>query len=352
MRVLIISTLFFPSIGGSQTNAEILAEELVKLNCEVRLITSTPGSNFDRNGVLFSFKVIRRPSVVQILRHILWCDVCLQNGVMLKSAWLILLARKPLVIRHQTWFRSIDQPLTFKTFLKKKVIEASTSIAISQQIANHLPLKSEVIYNPYRDNLFQLIPGSLRDKDLVYLGRLVKSKGVHLLIEAVYRLKTNHGLMPKLTVIGHGPELANLRQQVLNYGLDSQVNFVGQKTGESLVEMLNQHQIMVIPSLWNEPFGVVALEGIACGCAIIGSAGGGLKEAIGPCGKTFPNGDVDALTKIIADFIENPKQLDQYRAAAPDFLAFHRQAIIAKKYLTVLKSAASKNLISKGHLEK
>ncbi len=41
--------------------------------------------------------------------------------------------------------------------------------------------------------------------------------------------------------------------------------------------------------------GIVALEGIACGCVVIGSQGGGLKDAIGNCGLTYPNGDVAAL---------------------------------------------------------
>jgi glycosyltransferase involved in cell wall biosynthesis len=46
------------------------------------------------------------------------------------------------------------------------------------------------------------------------------------------------------------------------------VDFVGTKTDHELVKLLNTHQIMVVPSLWNEPFGLVALEGVACGCVL------------------------------------------------------------------------------------
>ena len=43
--------------------------------------------------------------------------------------------------------------------------------------------------------------------------------------------------------------------------------------GAALAALLNQCRILVVPSLWAEPFGIVALEGIACGCVVVGSAG-------------------------------------------------------------------------------
>ena len=51
-----------------------------------------------------------------------------------------------------------------------------------------------------------------------------------------------------------------------------------------MVEELNRHEIMVVPSRWNELFGVVALEGMACGCAMLVSDGGGLPDAVGYAG--------------------------------------------------------------------
>ena len=59
-------------------------------------------------------------------------------------------------------------------------------------------------------------------------------------------------------------------------GLERQVEFTGVLQGETLVRTLNAHRIMVVPSRTPEPFGVVALEGIACGCVVVGSEGGGL----------------------------------------------------------------------------
>ena len=73
------------------------------------------------------------------------------------------------------------------------------------------------------------------------------------------------------------------------------LEFVGGKFGDELATLLNQHRIMVVPSRWPEPFGLVALEGIACGCAVGGSEEGGLKEAMGPCGISFKNSDYSSL---------------------------------------------------------
>ena len=54
------------------------------------------------------------------------------------------------------------------------------------------------------------------------------------------------------------------------------------ETNHDLVNQLNQSEILVVPSLWSEPFGIVALEGLACGCALLASDAGGLPDAVGP----------------------------------------------------------------------
>lgn len=122
-------------------------------------------------------------------------------------------------------------------------------------------------------------------------------------------------------------------------GIHQRVVFVGSKVGEELVSLLNEHQIMVIPSLYDEPFGVVALEGIACGCVVVGSEGGGLKDAIGSCGLTFPNGNVEQLTNILFNLLTHPEQMKFYRDNAELHLARHTSKAIAKEYMKVLEAA-------------
>ena len=86
--------------------------------------------------------------------------------------------------------------------------------------------------------------------------------------------------------------------------LAENVSFVGPKSGDGLAEILNQHQILVVPSRWAEPFGIVAVEGIACGCVVVGSVAGGLPEAIGGCGVNFSQRGLDGTGRRPSRFAE------------------------------------------------
>src|SRR5439155_17292393 len=115
----------------------------------------------------------------------------------------------------------------------------------------------------------------IRGKDLVFLGRLVSDKGCDLLIQSLGRL-AEQGLRPSLTVIGDGPERSRLQNLAKSLNLQDQVTFAGAPTSEEVARLLRQHSLLVVPSVYEESFGVVALEGMACGCVVIGSDGGGL----------------------------------------------------------------------------
>jgi glycogen(starch) synthase len=147
------------------------------------------------------------------------------------------------------------------------------------------------------------------------------------------------GLAPRLTIAGGGPEEAALRSQAVDLGLAGQVAFAGVKRGEELAELLNAHRVAVIPSRWNEPFGIVALEAAACGCAVVGSSGGGLPEAIGPCGVTFPNNDASALARVLEELLTDDRRLAPFRAGAEAHLARHRPREVARAYLKVFEQA-------------
>jgi glycosyltransferase involved in cell wall biosynthesis len=179
-----------------------------------------------------------------------------------------------------------------------------------------------------------------RDRDLVFVGRLVSDKGADLLLEALARL-AGDGLRPLLEIVGGGPEEAALRAQARQLGIEAQVEFLGIRTGAELVHLLNAHRILVVPSRYHEPFGIVALEGIACGCVVVGSEGGGLKEAIGPCGPTFPNGDVAALAARLAELLTEPGRLEDYRRQAARHLDAHTGARTANAYRAALAAVVS-----------
>ena len=334
MKILILSHVFYPSLGGIESVSSILAHEFVNQGHEVKLITQTLATDTKS----FPFEVIRQPKRHQLFKLVNWCDVCFHNNISIKTIWPLFLLHKPWVIAHHTWITRTNGSLGWQDYLKRLLTRFATSISISQTVADHLSTPSVVIGNPYVDDLFHEMPEISRDQELVFLGRLVSDKGVDLLITALGQLKTQ-GFTPHLTIIGSGPEENILRNLAKDVGVSTQVNFVGIKTEIELVQLLNTHQIMVVPSRWLEPFGIVALEGIACGCVVVGSEGGGLKDAIGPCGVTFPNGDVQALGQSLFELLKNPCKLSTYRARANAHLSRHKRSEVAKAYLKVFEHA-------------
>ncbi len=248
----------------------------------------------------------------------------------------MLFVRRPLFIAHQTWITNPDGTIGWQHRLKNFVLRYATSIAISRAVAEKLPGPSIQVGNPYDDKVFRDNPPEPRTRELIFVGRLVSDKGADLLLEAMALLESR----PRLTIAGDGPERATLEKQATALQLQSQVEFVGSQTSEQVAKLLRQHRILVVPSRWREPFGIVALEGIACGCVVVGSAEGGLAEAIGPCGLTFPNGDAPALAKALSRLLEDPAECDRLRQNSPAHLARFTPRHVAGLYLDAMKRAA------------
>ena len=328
MKILLGSHHFFPSTGGIETVSNLLAREFVELGHEVRLITQTAG------GGDFSFPVVRRPGPMELFRQVRWCDVFLQNNISLRTLWPLLFLRRPLCIAHQTWISNADGAVGWQQRLKRFVLRFAKSLAISHAIAEQLPSSSVRVGNPYNDQIFRNHQ-TARAKELIFVGRLVSDKGADLLLEALALLDPR----PRLTIAGDGPERARLEKQATDLKLQSQIDFVGNQTSEQLAKILNEHQILVAPSRWREPFGIVALEGIACGCVAVGSAEGGLAEAMGPCGISFPNGDARALADALARLLGDPAECDRLRRNAGAHLARFTPRHVAKIYLESMEGA-------------
>lgn len=108
-------------------------------------------------------------------------------------------------------------------------------------------------------------------------------------------------------------------------------------SGEDLVQCLNDHRFILVPSVWEEPFGMVALEGMACGCIPIVSDGGGLPDAVGNAGLIFQRGNVDALIDAIQLVYKNKEIEERFRTIAMDYLLSFQKEPIAKRYLQVIE---------------
>lgn len=335
MNILFCSVPFRPSVGGIETVSALLAERFQSLGHRVILVTQTPSLDRDADA----YAVVRRPSLRQLYRLVRWADVVFHNNISLRLAWPQMLLRRPWVVAHHTWIPTRGVAAR----IKRLVIRRASNIAVSRAVAASLPVRCAVVPNPYADDLFTRAPAAQRSRDLVFVGRLVSDKGVDLLIAAL-GLLARRGRSVGLTVIGDGPELAALRRQASDLKVAEQIDFCGRRVGGDLVASLNQHQVLVVPSVWEEPFGVVALEAMACGCIPLVSRSGGLPDAVGSGGVVVPLGDVDALAQAIDELLGDSMRLERLRRAAPDHLDRHTRDRVAKDYLHVLSDACRAEL--------
>jgi glycogen synthase len=330
MRILVSSHAFAPSIGGLETVSRLLANEFVASGHEVAVVTQTSAAN----GEKFPFHVLRQPSVANLFGLMRWCDVYWQNNLSVRTIWPAFILRKPILITHQGSYAIRPRGLDLGLRLKHGIVNHTTSVAISEAVARCFATNSTVIPNPYDARVFTRKASSPRD-DLIFVGRLVSEKGVDLLLEALAQLREGQ-LHPRLTIAGAGPEQSRLQDRSRELGLENQVQFVGAKAPEELAELLNRHRVLVVPSRYDEPFGVVALEGIACGCAVVGSRGGGLPEAIGPCGLTFENGNVHELAAQLKLLMNEPATCANLLRPAAEHLVKFQSDAVASAYLRVM----------------
>lgn len=336
MKILFSSYLFDPSVGGIESVSKILAQKFAMAGEDVHVITQTRGSAIP----FANYRLTRRPSIAESFRLLRWCDLFFQNNISLRSLIPALLLRKPTVVAHQTWLQNVHGGIGWQNRLKQALLRFASNVAISKAVADRLGSQFFVIGNPYDDRVFRLNSDIARDKTIVFVGRLVSDKGGDSLLQAL-KLLQRDGFSPDLTIVGSGPEEANLRKLSAQLGLDRQVTFAGQQSGNALAQTLNRHRVLAVPSRWAEPFGVVALEGIACGCVVVGSQDGGLKEAIGPCGLTFENGKVDELAAQLRRLINEPETRADLLKNAPEHLPKFQSDAIVATYLRMMRKMAA-----------
>lgn len=336
MKILFLSHYFYPQVGGIESNSELLAAAFTAAGHDIHLLT---WSADDTNRV-FPYRITRNPNAWQLLQAHRWADLVFENNPCFRLGWPGVLLKRPMVTVINTWITRADGQTSLRDKIKTTwwLGRSTRVIAVSNAIKKACWPAATVIQNPYRADNFDIDPAVTCDADFVFLGRLVSDKGASQAIEAIYRIR-GFGHYPRLTIIGDGPEKQALEQLVTARSMQEAVVFTGALQGDPLRKMLNRHRYILVPSAWEEPFGNVVLEGMACGCLPIASNGGGLPEAIGKAGLTFERNDIDSLVNCIRRVMENPA-LDRFlRDAAPLHLKEHHPHHVAQKYLQVIEQA-------------
>ena len=134
----------------------------------------------------------------------------------------------------------------------------------------------------------------------IYFGRLVKEKGLEMLLHALT------GTDVKLKIVGDGPEKEEL--QVLSSKLQVKAEFIAHQTGEELHNLIRNAKFVILPSIWYENYPMSLLEAGALGKATVASSLGGIPEIIHDGENGFlaaPNDANDLREKIQRLFGDN-----------------------------------------------
>jgi len=337
MKLLFICHAFHPSVGGIETSALLLIREFLALGHTVRVITHSPLAGA---AELDTCPVIRRPSWPAQVRLAAWADGVYQHNPSLTYALPLWIKGRGAVSVH-TWVARTDGRRAFRDHLKLAWLRRWPVIANSRAMIRALPMPATLIECAYDDQVFHAGEGDAGGFDArhgaVFVGRLVSDKGAGIAVQAIAHLRDAGHDLP-LTLVGEGPERAALEAQLRQLGLEGRVRFAGRLPPGEVAALLRRARYLLVPSLWEEPFGIVALEGIACGCLVVASDSGGLGDAVGGSGLLVPRGDAPALAAAITRLETDAPLRERLSAGRGAHLDAHRPRVVAERHLRILEA--------------
>jgi glycosyltransferase involved in cell wall biosynthesis len=153
------------------------------------------------------------------------------------------------------------------------------------------------------------IPGG----NLVFVGRLTNLKGVDYLIRAIPKAAESLRRSLTLTVLGDGPELTRLQR--LGKTVNVSIKFAGWVESTQKAHLLRQADLLVVPSLWPEPFGLVGLEAASLGIPAVAYAVGGIPDWLIP-GETgeLASGDPPTVEGLAESIVRALRDQEHYVA--------------------------------------
>lgn len=207
----------------------------------------------------------------------------------------------------------------------------SYSSAVDRHLANNGLTRRAIV--PY----FPTMPASqgagheLRRR-VVFAGRIVRPKGVEVLIEAAQRVDA------EFVLCGDGRELEEMRALVERLGLEERVRFTGWLDADGLARELAEASVVTVPSLWPEPFGLVGIEAFAAGRPAVASATGGIGDWLidGSSGLAVAPGDAAELAGALVELLSDPERQARMGLAGKQIV---EQRFSARRHVAVLLDA-------------
>ena len=224
---------------------------------------------------------------------------------------------KPKSNRINVWVaKKYDLSLAVSNFIKDSIIR---NLGIEES-------RVKVVYNGVDTTIFKPCEElqekickkfRINDEDVVvmYVGRIVPEKGLSHVIIALHYLINKYRKKVKLLVVGPKGHFDIKEDKYFKYvemlvsklGLRDNVLYVGEREHKSLAEFYNAADIVVVPSLCEEAFGMVAIEAMACEKPVVTYDTGALPEIVEneKTGIVVERNDIELLAKALLELIED-----------------------------------------------
>jgi phosphatidylinositol alpha-mannosyltransferase len=238
-------------------------------------------------------------------------------------------ARVPLVTTHHAWAERPGLYGVVGPALRRAVAGAAVRIAVSPAAREH---HAAALRMPEHD--FRVVPNGVdvaRFTDaaplgalaggpptVLFVGRLERRKGLEQLVLAFARLKQARP-DTRLVVVGDGPERERC-EALLPAGLRVDVEFLGRVPADDLPRCYAAADVFVAPALGGESFGIVLLEAMAAGAAVVASDLPGFRSVVddGVSARLVPPGDPASLAVAIEALLDNDALRRTQTAAATE----------------------------------
>jgi glycosyltransferase involved in cell wall biosynthesis len=243
----------------------------------------------------------------------------------------------------QRYISQIEWRLTFESW---EVIVNSQHMLGELQNQFHMPKdKIAVIPNGIDPDQFDIdfdaAPlrnqyASRSEQIVLYVGRMVTEKGVQVLLNAAPSILASHP-GTRFLLVGTGYFLEDLKRQAAAMNINHSVSFLGYVSDHDLRRLYKIANVVVIPSLY-EPFGIVALEGMAAKAPVVTSDAGGLTDFVEHMvtGITTYAGDAGSLAWGISEALRNVDLVKKLTETAYEKVRhIYNWKVIAKRTLEV-----------------
>jgi len=209
----------------------------------------------------------------------------------------------------------------------EKMDEMRHNQRLSLLLAGSAAMRDELILNGFPPARVEILPPVVRmaqhamapmpaENRILYVGQLIRGKGVDLLLKAMVHVKREF----QLTIAGTGNAQARLEQLATKLGLGAKVRFAGWVSPRDLGEYYAGAKLVVVPSRWPEPFGMIGLEAMHYGRPVVAFRVGGIPDWLehGVTGLLAPEQDIRGLAGSIEQLLDDPQLCARLGAQAQE----------------------------------